>query len=195
MRTVSVDGGDERTYERSEVGQGARFSWAPSERILYHSPGNRKFRWLDPATGAEEPLVTDDSVGWMFDPFPSPDGRYVAVYWNRSPRSGVYAISLRDGTQMHLTRPDHRPLGWSADGSSVFAWHPSDGRIRRVPVRGGPEVPLGQNPFKNSDCGLVESSPHISLLCTVEESVVDAWAVENFDPANLKQFTAFMEAA
>jgi Tol biopolymer transport system component/tRNA A-37 threonylcarbamoyl transferase component Bud32 len=184
VRTVSVDGGEARTYEHSNVGQAARFSWAPNDRILYESSGNRNFRWLDPSTEAEQSLVANDSAGWMFDPFPSPDGKYVAVYWNRSPRAGVYTISLRDHAQIFLSPAEDWPLGWSTDGSFVYVWNPSDGRVRKVPAQGGREVMIGQNPFKNADCGLVSgSAAEVSLLCTVEEAVGDAWVLENFDSA------------
>jgi hypothetical protein len=63
-------------------------------------------------------------------------------------------------------------------------WNPSDGCVRKVPAQGGREVMIGQNPFKNADCGLVSgSAAEVSLLCTVEEAVGDAWVLENFDSA------------
>jgi sugar lactone lactonase YvrE len=118
----------------------------------------------------------------MGDPFPSPDERYVAIYSDRPPRSGVYLVSLRDASQTPVGPPGNRPLGWSRDGRFVYVWDRSGGRISRVPVRGGQGVIIGDNPFKDADCGLTEGSADVSLLCTVEESVADAWVMENFDP-------------
>jgi hypothetical protein len=185
VRTVSIEGGEERTYERTEVGQGAYLTWSPNDRILYKSPGNRNFRWLDPTTEAEEPLVPNgDSIGWMWSATPSPDKRFVAVGWNRAPHPGVYVISLRDGSQKLLGPPQisNSPLGWSADGAFLYVEDESDGRIRRIPVRGGSGVIVASNPFKDADCGLTEGSAGVSLLCTVEEAVADTWVLENFDP-------------
>ena len=186
MRTVNIEGNEERTYERSEVGQGAYHTWSPYDRILYKSPGNRNFRWLDANTEAEEPLVPNgDSIGWMWDATPSPDGRYVAVGWNRRPHPGVYVISLQDASQTPVGPPliSESPLGWSGDGAFLYVEDESDGSIRRVPARGGIGSVVGSNPFKDADCGLTEQAARILLVCTVEEAVSDVWEMENFDPS------------
>jgi serine/threonine-protein kinase len=190
VRTVSVEGGGERTYEGTEVSPGLQLAWAPDGRILYLRPGNRNFHWLDPATGAEEPLVTNDSVGWMFNPSPSPDSRYVAVSWNRPPNAGVYLISLRNGSQTRVGNPGEWgwPLGWSADGAFVYVEAEADNRIRRIPVAGGPGAVIGRNPFtvdnpfRIADCTLREVGGDLLMACFVEDAVRDAWAMTNFDP-------------
>jgi serine/threonine-protein kinase len=197
VRTVSVEGGEERTYDRTEVSPGLQVAWAPFERMLYQRPGNRNFNWVDPTSGAEEPLVTNDSVGWMFNPVPSPDRRHVAVSWNRPPNPGVYVISVADGSQTRVGKPDDWawPLGWSADGAFVYVEDEADNRIRRVPLEGGPGVVIARNPFtidnpfRVADCASREEAGILSMTCFVEDAVRDAWAITNFDPGWSSQDT------
>jgi hypothetical protein len=181
LRTVTVEGRDERTYENTEVS--GQVVWAPYKRILYQRPGNRNFRWFDRATGAEEPLVTNDSVGWMFAPTPSADGEHLVVYWNQRLRQGVYLISLLDASQTPLGPPNTWPLGWSADGGAVYVEHEPTHQIQRISVRGGKGVVVATDPFKNASCQLTERPQGLALLCSVRESISDVWMMENFDPS------------
>jgi Tol biopolymer transport system component len=187
VRTVPVEGGRERTYERTQVGEGLDLAWAPSDGILYHRPGNRNFHWLDSTSGAEKPLVTNDSVGWMFRPLVSPDRQHVAVFWNREPHRGVYLISSKDGAQTPVGPVNGKPLGWSRDGSSIYVEEEVSQRIYRIDTRRGRRLLIGINPYKPGhgvgNCELNEQRSTIVLLCSVAESVSDIWMVENFDPA------------
>ena len=179
LRSIALDGGEE-SYEKVEVS--GNLVWAPYDRILYQRVGNRNFHWLNRTTGAEEPLVTNDSVGWIFWPIPSPDKKTLAVFWNRKPQRGAYLISLQDGTQTAVGPPNGRPLGWSANGNSIYVETASSHRIHRVPVRSGTRELIGTNPFRNASCDLTEQSASITLLCNVETSLSDVWKMENFDP-------------
>ena len=183
VQTVVLDGGRERTYKATDVGE-AGLAWAPGDRILYQRPGNRNFHFLDPTTEAEEPLVANDSVGWMFEPHYSPDGDHVAVFWNRVRQGGVWVISLRDSSQT-LVRAGQPllPLGWSADGGWVYTqdWDSRD--ILRVPWTGGDGIVIATVPFENAGCTPVERPAGLAWLCLVSESVSDIWMIENFDPA------------
>ncbi len=182
LQTVVMDGGRKRTYEAADVGD-MGLAWAPGDRILYQRPGNRNFHLLDPTTEAEEPLVANDSVGWMFEPHYSPDGDHVAVSWTRAQR-GVWVISLRDSSQT-LVRAGQQllPLGWSADGGWVYTqdWDSRD--ILRVPWTGGDGIVIATVPFENAGCTPVERPAGLAWLCRVSESVSDIWMIENFDPA------------
>jgi hypothetical protein len=64
-------------------------TWFPGRNILYQQAGNRNYLELDADTAKEQPLVTNSAVGWMFSPAVAPDGRRVAVAWNRPPNRGV----------------------------------------------------------------------------------------------------------
>ena len=185
VRTVSIEGSEERTYEDTEVGESGDLAWAPQDRILYQGSGNRNFHWLDPSTAAEQSLVANDSVGWMFRPLPSPDERGVAVFWNRrdAPR-GAYLISPQDNSQKLLGMPGFFwPMGWSSKGTSLYVEDQSR-QIHKVPVRGGEGVIIGTIPFKNQSCELREAGPEeLDLLCVVNEFISDVWMM-NFESAH-----------
>jgi serine/threonine-protein kinase len=182
VHTVTLDGRAEHTYEQTEPGHKIG-AWAPQARILYQRAGNRNFHWLDPATEAEAPLVANDSVGWMSTPMPSPDGRYVAVSWNREGKSGVYLISLRDSSQRDLGPEDGEPVGWSRDGQFVYVQVETSREIRRVPVTGGEGVVAATIPFKDTWCQVTERVSGLVLLCYRDETTSDVWMMEDFDPS------------
>jgi serine/threonine-protein kinase len=189
VRTVHVDRGEVHTYEGTEMGEGKGLAWAPGSRILYQRPGNRNFHLLDPETEAEEQLVVNDSVGWMFYPRYSPDGEHVAVRWNRSGGSGVWVISLEDSSQTRVHPGRASPVGWTADGRSVHVQEWDSGDVLLVPAAGGEASVVATLPFEPPShdidlwCATVERPDGLALLCNVEESVSDAWMIENFDPA------------
>ncbi len=200
VRTVPFEGGHEHTYEATDaaVGYYGYLAWAPGERILYRRPGNRNFHFLDPASEAEEPLVADPTVGFTFHARYSPTADHVALYWNRLLEGvwtpGIYAVAVRDSSESLLLPPDsalsfRRPIGWSADGSSVYVIEYDSGHILRVPVSGGEAGVVTTLPFEVSmssradfHCTATEREAGLTLLCTVPETVSDAWMIENFDP-------------
>ena len=81
---VAVNGGSPRVFGDTEAS--VMIACAPSTASFYQRPGNQNFHILDPATESEQPLVEDESVGFMFYPRISPDGSRVAVFWNRRER-------------------------------------------------------------------------------------------------------------
>jgi Tol biopolymer transport system component len=178
LRTVALDGGEEHTYDKIQASN--NLAWAPYDHILYQQIDNRNFVWLDPASGGQELLVSNDSVGWMFFPIPSPNGEKLAVFWNRRPRRGVYVISLRDSSQTPIGAPNQFPLGWSADGTSFYIEGDAR-RVHRVPLKGGEGVTVGTLPFENAGCDLSDQSSSLTLVCNVQESVSDVWTMEGFD--------------
>ena len=190
--TVAVEGKDERTYGRTEASSSCELAWAPGPRIIYQRPGNRSFHVLDPVGETEAPLVGNDSLGWMFQPLYSPDGERVAIWWNRmAPRSqseatGVWVISLKDSSNDSSHFLVHRglshPLGWSADGRSVYVQDEGSNDILLVPATGGKATLVGTQPFENAYCIPIERGGGLTLLCVVDEGTADAWMIENFDP-------------
>jgi Tol biopolymer transport system component len=184
LRTITVEGDEERTYEHTDVSWD--LTWAPYDRILYQRPGNRNYHWLDLRTKAETPLVANDSIGWIFSAIPSPDGRYIAVSWTRPPRrySSSYLISLTDGAQTSIGPAQKTsPQGWSSDGRKVFVEDKESRHIFTVSARSGAVISTISNPFINASCRVTEKQFGLALLCNVDESVSDAWMIENFDPA------------
>jgi hypothetical protein len=177
---IGVGGSGERAYARTDVG-GEDLFWARDWSILYQRPGNRNFNVLNPQTEAERPLVTNDSIGWMFSPVVSPDGRYVAVDWNRR-NGGVYLISLRDSSQRLLLGGRRLyPIGWSADSRRVYLDSHADSLIV-VPIGGAARGRTIRLPFKPAKCTASEQSDGLRLVCAVSEHLSDIWTIEDFDP-------------
>jgi len=180
VRVYDLEGAS-HTYGHTEVGTELR--WAPGDRILYQRTGARNFNLLDSTRSEEQPLVPDDAVGWMSSPEVAPDGERVAVHWNRSGRTAVWVVSLRDSSQtLLLTGSRYRPVGWSADGESVYVLNSETHAIFLIPAVGGMATEVGVVPFKNADCTLQEHGDALFLACAVSQGTSDAWAIENFDP-------------
>ncbi len=115
---VDADGANRRQFAKTQLSSSAELTWAPGRHILYQTPGNRNFNTLDPETDEEKPLVQNESVGYLFNPKYSPDGKKVAVLWNRPPQDALWVISLIDGSQTFL--------------SSVAVIGPPGGRLTEV---------------------------------------------------------------
>jgi Tol biopolymer transport system component len=135
---------------------------------------------LDPDSGDEKNLVQDDSVGWIFDPRYSPDGKSVAVYWNREQR-GIWVISLKDSSAKALARGDDLcPIGWSPNAAIVYAYRPSSNTIDAIPAAGGEPRAVFALPGVVADASV--SPDGRKFVCSVAEQKSDVWLMENFDP-------------
>ena len=160
-------------------------TWAPGQQILYHWPGNRNFHLLDPVTGEEKPLVDDDSVSWMFNPSYSPDGRKVAVFWNRPPERGLWVVSLDDSSETLVKKgPILFPICWSSEGDWIYATDRLEGmrNLLRVHAGGTKTEILRTLPDKSGgDFSITPDGRN--LVYSVFEGRSDIWLVENFDPA------------
>ena len=135
---ISARGGTPRQFQKTEASND--LSWSPGMDILYQRPGNQNFHILDPQTENERPLVPNNTVGWMFTPRYSPDGKKVVVSWNR-PGQKLWLISLEDivQTPLHgLNSPDFSvPLQWSADGKWIYMLEGQRlKKIHKIPVDG-----------------------------------------------------------
>jgi Tol biopolymer transport system component len=187
---VDADGANRRQFAKTQLsgdpnGLG-EIAWSPGRHILYQKPGNRNFSILDPETGEEKPLVQNESVGWPLNAAYSPNGKKVAVYWNRAPRIGVWVISLIDNSETPLGSGDLGasilPFGWSPDGSSIYAC--SGGKVLSIPVgpagRGAPHTVFAA-PEYIGDASV--SADGKRFVYSLVETKSDVWLVENFDPA------------
>jgi Tol biopolymer transport system component len=188
---VALDGGKARVWRTNSSGGTPRIlastepsytlAWAPGPHILYQQLGHRNFVVLDVGTEEERFLVPEDSPGWMFSPHYSPDGRMVAVYWNRRPDRGLWVISLEDSSQTFIA-PDLSPIGWSSDGAWVHASKRSKvSEVVMVPASGGDPIPFMTLPL--DDISAISMTPDGEyIVCNVYEYSSDIWLVENFDP-------------
>jgi Tol biopolymer transport system component len=181
---VAADAGQDRVFASTQVGEG-QVSWEPGRDILYQGRGNHNFSRLDVRTGAESALVRNPEVGWMFRPKVSPDGKLVALDWNRVPQPGVWVVALGDTTQRLVVARSGRglvhPVGWSADGKGVYVRRFSPDDIALYPLGGGSPRRTLTLPTPRAECEVRETSRGIRMACVLPESQSDAWLMEGFD--------------
>jgi len=187
---VNAQGGRPFQFVRSQLSGNTRsLAWFPGQNILYHRSGNRNYFILNPATEEEKPLVQDDSVGWIFYPRYSPDGKKVAVHWNRRPSRGPWIFPIEDSSQAFLLKENAYPVGWSADGRWIYAAEEIPGTLKifKISIKGNQTKIILTIPFT-----LEQGWPkyeYVSMIPDGKKFVFqvykyhsDVWMVENFDP-------------
>jgi serine/threonine protein kinase len=189
---VNSNGGTPRPFDKSELSSDSYvLTWFPGPDILYQRPGNRNFHSINSTTGEEKSLVENDSVGWMFRPRYSPDGKKVAVMWNRrreagKKMSGLWMILLEDSSQVRLHPEWIVPIAWSTDGKWIYGSSSTSldifsADISMIPVSGGQAKEFVTLPLENIT-GISMDSDKKKFVCTVLETQSDVWLMENFDP-------------
>ena len=163
--------------------------WYPSEHLRYQpiSTANRDYRSMESATEAERTLL-DESRGTAFQSAISPDGRWMALAGNRNgvKNVAVWLVDLIEGTETNLYDGAAAPIGWSDDGSWVYAARAEpvgergmveEAEVIRIPVRGGEAELMVQLPAGNllnwSDADI---SPNGSrVVATIHQVSRDLW--------------------
>jgi Tol biopolymer transport system component len=181
---VSSQGGKLYQFAKTELSVSQQIVWAPDSHILYHKVGNRNFKILNSKTEEETPLVKDESVGWIFNPISSPDGKKVAVNWNRRPTPGLWVVSLEDSSEKFLGgRSTRRPIGWSPDGKWVYAYDVMLGKTEylMIEVESGQTNPLSTLPFTIEGKTYYKIADDKAEIFVDEKIQSDVWVIENFD--------------
>jgi len=193
---MDSDGGSVHIFEKSLVSEAAiSCAWSPGQRIIYERPGNRNFNLLDPQSGSEQPLVTNDSAGWMFEPRFAPDGNKVAIHWNRflnrpgdRAGNGVWVVSLTEPSQTLAYRYSQLSsstcLGWSPDGEWIYFTN-TDSTGRQRICRASRRESIIDTVCILSLRGVsqVTMSPDCRrFVCVVQERISDLRLIEHFDP-------------
>ena len=162
--------------------QNRTVTWFPDGRLAWQTPDARDYRIRDLATGSEETLVTDPSVGWVFEPRFSPTGDQVAVNWNRPPQVGLWILSWPGRVERFLA-PGLRPVGWSSDGTRIYANQSGGDELVSVEPNSGATETVAQFSAGAiaSTCAL--GPDHRLVVCGLVEGNSDAWLIEDFDPA------------
>jgi len=182
---ISAQGGRPYQFAKTELSSNTLYViWSPGSKILYHKAGNRNLQILNPETEEEIPLVKDESVGWIFSPVYSPDGKNVAVQWNRPPGPGIWVISLEDRSEKFIKgEGDAYPFDWSPDGDWVYVYERKPGKSESlmVEVRSGKRKPPPIVPFTiegRTYYKVINRKPEIHVVGKIQS---DVWVIENFD--------------
>ena len=88
--TISANGGTPQPLEETNAANtNKQLAWWPSSDIVYQKPGIRNYLRINGSTQTAV-IQQDESVGWVpHMPVFSPDGKKVAVMWNRQPEGGL----------------------------------------------------------------------------------------------------------
>jgi len=184
---VSSEGGTPSALADKNIGSAAY--WVSDSEIFYHKPGNQNFYIFNLDTKENRLLVSNDSVGWMFQPRLSPDKINIAILWNRMPAEiarGLWVISLKDSIQKLLLKGIIYPLKWSKDGKWIYAVDTgkTPPQILMINVNMGLTKIIFTLPSDKigPSSGIDISSDGKKIVCAIEESNSDIWMIENFDP-------------
>ena len=185
---VDISGGNPGQLAVIQWSETHFLSWSPGRNILYQPLGNQNFMTLDPETGEQKPLIRNP-VGLPYYPVFSPDRKKVVALWfrfgsNFSWTGGLWTISLSDNTETHLTSETLKAVGWSPDGSMVYATAAPNmlrnDSLLAFPAAGGDPHTLFTLPGPITE---VDISPDgKKFVCTMSESKSNVWIMENFDP-------------
>ncbi len=197
---ISMEGGKARVWKVSSTGEsptpfsadnigGRSLAWNPGNQILYQIIGNRNIGMIDPVSGRVDFLIKEHEGGWLFNPRFSPDGKQIAVFWNRSPSRGIWAISQVDGERRFLYPGSHLPVGWTPDGRWIYAALPSGQMLEIIAIdaKGGSsknvhDIPGDQEDGTPSPFFVSMTADGKKFVYSVGKSLSDIWLVENFDP-------------
>jgi len=185
---VDADGSNTRQFAKTQlngdkIGNLQSITWAPGPNILYQKEGKRNFSILDPETGDEQPLIRNEPDGWLFAARYSPDGKKVAVHWNRERApNGLWVISLVDHSETFLHPGICFPAGWSSN-ARLYAFCGSD--MLSIPAApGAPQRTIFSIPEEISSASVSPDGKKFVYAARDQKS--DVWLIDNFDPAYRK---------
>ncbi len=188
--TISANGGTPQQIEKTNASNtNNRLAWWPSSDIVYQKSGNRNYLRIN--GDAQTAIIQhDESDGWVpLKPVFSPDGKKLAVHWNRRD-IGLWIISLEPYSETFALAGTICPFGWSPDEKYVYAMRGGNEIIR---VQSAPPNEIGTVatlPGNVLDYDMASVSPDgRQIIVSVEEQKSDVWLIENLTnwAANPKQ--------
>lgn len=181
---VNSVGGEAQVLDRTDAsGTNYFLSWSPNSEIVYTKGGLHNFWRLDADTQQETPVLPQDSRGWLLMKAEfSPNRQQIAVHWNRLPTPGAWLINLQDRSET-LLGPGLRPIGWSPDGRSVYAFNGNGGKEILQIELGRPEKPHSVAAFSDPIHSGSVSPDGRQFIVSLSEDTSDVWILKNFDAA------------
>jgi hypothetical protein len=140
--TAEVATGETRQFAHSPVAEHGDLVWMSPGELLYAKLGSRAYRVLELATGRERELSSRWPSGWIFHAELSPDGRRIAVEVNGAKKdmTGIWSISLEDGSAQRLYFERLAPIGWSEDGAWVYVQDHTASMTYAIAASGAGEI-------------------------------------------------------
>jgi serine/threonine protein kinase/Tol biopolymer transport system component len=181
---VNDDGGKASPLDKTNASNSSYYlAWSPSPEIVYPQPGIHNLRRLKVETQEEEPLLSADSEGWLVSkPIFSPDGKKIAIWWNRPEGRGAWVITLGKYSEKLLYPGDYLPLGWSADGNFVYtSKFGGGGEIFQIGHADSKEPKTVTTMPGQVSQGAVSPDGR-KIIVSVGEEKSDVWLMNNFDP-------------
>ncbi len=180
------DGRAAQEVKDAQAGPNDFVTWFPDGRLAWQTADIRNYRIRDLASGHDELLVKNPEVGWLFEPTFSPRGDQVAVFWNRidepQQRRGLWVLSWPSRDERFIA-PNLVPVGWSEDGGWIYGFEDSTSTIVKVSPGTTKIEPVASFPrgrLELESCSLTPDRQ--SIVCSLYESVADAWIIDHFDP-------------
>jgi serine/threonine protein kinase/Tol biopolymer transport system component len=185
---VNADGSSTRVLDKTNASDtNYRVSWAPYPQIVYQKPGLHNYLRVNVETEEQEPILAKDSDGWLpFRPIFSPDGKEMAVAWNRQDNPGIWLISLEDRSeQLIYGGSDFLEFGWSPNGKLLYAAGSTKREFIEVEV-GNPKHVRTILTTSSFSYGAALTPDGKRIILSQAEEKSDVWIMENFDPQGRK---------
>jgi len=185
--TINANGGAPQQLEKTNASNTNKgLAWWPSSDIVYQKPGIRNFLRLNEKTQTQTEIIqSDESAGWIpFKPVFSPDGKKLAITWNRQPDGGLWIISPEPYSETFMLAGYIVPFGWSPNTKYVYATRVPEDIIIRVQATapsGFTSVAAVPGDVVYNDDGASVSPDGRQIIVSIKEQKSDVWLMGNFD--------------
>jgi WD40 repeat protein len=127
-------------------------------------------------------LMEETGEGFLLGgPRFSPNGKKLAVLWNRSDGVGLWEITTDKYSERFLTPGPYMPLGWSPDGNFVYAGRTAGTDIVRIALA-NPKMPKTLFAIHGGLSSGSVSPDGRKIVVSATEQKSDVWLMNNFDP-------------
>lgn len=154
--------------------------WIDDSTIMVSRLGNRSLQTMVVPHGPFQRVAGLDTIGWMFWPRVSPEGKRVAFSWNQGDgKQGVFVLNLTDSSLTRIWNGLLDPVGWSTDGKRVFVvdagLYADSSRVVALDAAGMKATPLGTFRPGISIADVTEDGKRAVVV--VHEQRADAWSI------------------